>query len=109
MDKDVLSVSPVFVNVFLILCLIVLSLSSSMSGMTASTTNYLWSIQDVLGQGATASVYKARNKVARHTVCDFIILTNCQVVVVLLSRSFTLLLPDVSAYFLTRRHHQDVG
>ncbi|KAM9758650.1 inhibitor of nuclear factor kappa-B kinase subunit epsilon [Menidia menidia] len=33
-----------------------------MSGMTASTTNYLWSLQDVLGQGATASVYKARNK-----------------------------------------------
>ncbi|XP_056462374.1 inhibitor of nuclear factor kappa-B kinase subunit epsilon [Gadus chalcogrammus] len=30
--------------------------------MTASTVNYLWSIQDVLGQGATASVYKARNK-----------------------------------------------
>uniref|UniRef100_A0A3Q3FA73 Inhibitor of nuclear factor kappa B kinase subunit epsilon n=1 Tax=Labrus bergylta TaxID=56723 RepID=A0A3Q3FA73_9LABR len=33
-----------------------------MTGITASTTNYLWSIQDVLGQGATASVYKARNK-----------------------------------------------
>ncbi|XP_056293995.1 inhibitor of nuclear factor kappa-B kinase subunit epsilon [Pseudoliparis swirei] len=33
-----------------------------MTGMTASTTNYLWSLQDVLGQGATASVYKARNK-----------------------------------------------
>ncbi|XP_070700506.1 inhibitor of nuclear factor kappa-B kinase subunit epsilon [Pempheris klunzingeri] len=33
-----------------------------MSGITASTTNYLWSSQDVLGQGATASVYKARNK-----------------------------------------------
>ncbi|XP_040890485.1 inhibitor of nuclear factor kappa-B kinase subunit epsilon [Toxotes jaculatrix] len=33
-----------------------------MSGMTASTTSYLWSLQDVLGQGATASVYKARNK-----------------------------------------------
>ncbi|XP_034726002.1 inhibitor of nuclear factor kappa-B kinase subunit epsilon isoform X1 [Etheostoma cragini] len=33
-----------------------------MSGMTASTTNYLWSVQDVLGQGATASVFKARNK-----------------------------------------------
>ncbi|XP_047440024.1 inhibitor of nuclear factor kappa-B kinase subunit epsilon [Mugil cephalus] len=33
-----------------------------MSGMTASTTNYLWSLHDVLGQGATASVYKARNK-----------------------------------------------
>ncbi|XP_034442389.1 inhibitor of nuclear factor kappa-B kinase subunit epsilon isoform X5 [Hippoglossus hippoglossus] len=33
-----------------------------MSGMTASTTNYLWSLQDVLGQGATASVFKARNK-----------------------------------------------
>ncbi|KAM9859203.1 inhibitor of nuclear factor kappa-B kinase subunit epsilon [Aulostomus maculatus] len=33
-----------------------------MSGMTASTASYLWSLQDVLGQGATASVYKARNK-----------------------------------------------
>ncbi|XP_037637196.1 inhibitor of nuclear factor kappa-B kinase subunit epsilon [Sebastes umbrosus] len=33
-----------------------------MSGMTASTANYLWSLQDVLGQGATASVFKARNK-----------------------------------------------
>ncbi|XP_033990804.1 inhibitor of nuclear factor kappa-B kinase subunit epsilon isoform X1 [Trematomus bernacchii] len=33
-----------------------------MSGMTASTPNYLWSLQDVLGQGATASVFKARNK-----------------------------------------------
>ncbi|XP_028301709.1 inhibitor of nuclear factor kappa-B kinase subunit epsilon isoform X2 [Gouania willdenowi] len=33
-----------------------------MSGMIASTTSYLWSLQDVLGQGATASVYKARNK-----------------------------------------------
>ncbi|XP_069566358.1 inhibitor of nuclear factor kappa-B kinase subunit epsilon [Brachyistius frenatus] len=33
-----------------------------MAGMTASTTNHLWSLQDVLGQGATASVYKARNK-----------------------------------------------
>ncbi|KAM3622312.1 uncharacterized protein V6R79_023058 [Siganus canaliculatus] len=33
-----------------------------MSQITASTANYLWSLQDVLGQGATASVYKARNK-----------------------------------------------
>ncbi|XP_062842259.1 inhibitor of nuclear factor kappa-B kinase subunit epsilon isoform X2 [Trichomycterus rosablanca] len=30
--------------------------------MTASTANYLWSLEDVLGQGATASVFKARNK-----------------------------------------------
>ncbi|KAM6980782.1 LOW QUALITY PROTEIN: inhibitor of nuclear factor kappa-B kinase subunit epsilon [Aplochiton taeniatus] len=30
--------------------------------MTASTVNYLWSVADVLGQGATASVYNARNK-----------------------------------------------
>lgn len=28
----------------------------------ASTANYLWSMDDVLGQGATASVFKARNK-----------------------------------------------
>nr|XP_015815061.2 inhibitor of nuclear factor kappa-B kinase subunit epsilon isoform X2 [Nothobranchius furzeri] len=33
-----------------------------MSVITASTTHYLWSLQDVLGQGATASVFKARNK-----------------------------------------------
>uniref|UniRef100_A0AAQ5XBF4 Protein kinase domain-containing protein n=1 Tax=Amphiprion ocellaris TaxID=80972 RepID=A0AAQ5XBF4_AMPOC len=39
-----------------------------MSGLTASTTNYLWSMQDVLGQGATASVYKARNKVSGELV-----------------------------------------
>ncbi|KAM9408570.1 inhibitor of nuclear factor kappa-B kinase subunit epsilon [Pholidichthys leucotaenia] len=34
----------------------------SVSGLTASTPNYLWSLEDVLGQGATASVYKARHK-----------------------------------------------
>lgn len=28
-----------------------------------STTNYLWHTDDLLGQGATANVYKARNKV----------------------------------------------
>lgn len=28
-----------------------------------STANYLWHTDDLLGQGATASVYKARNKV----------------------------------------------
>lgn len=27
-----------------------------------STTNYLWHTDDLLGQGATANVYKARNK-----------------------------------------------
>ncbi|KAI2659231.1 Inhibitor of nuclear factor kappa-B kinase subunit epsilon [Labeo rohita] len=30
--------------------------------LTASTANHLWSLDDILGQGATASVYKARNK-----------------------------------------------
>lgn len=30
-----------------------------------STPSYLWSTEDCLGQGATASVYKARNKVGR--------------------------------------------
>uniref|UniRef100_A0A6Q2XLU1 Inhibitor of nuclear factor kappa B kinase subunit epsilon n=1 Tax=Esox lucius TaxID=8010 RepID=A0A6Q2XLU1_ESOLU len=30
--------------------------------VTASTANYLWSLGDLLGQGATASVFKARNK-----------------------------------------------
>lgn len=51
-------------------------LPSSMSGMTASTTNYLWSMQDVLGQGATASVFKARHKVESPTLDDFIIKTD---------------------------------
>lgn len=30
--------------------------------MTTTTANYLWSQEDILGQGATANVYKARNK-----------------------------------------------
>nr|XP_023851888.1 inhibitor of nuclear factor kappa-B kinase subunit epsilon-like [Salvelinus alpinus] len=30
--------------------------------MIVSTANYLWSLEDVLGHGATASIYKARNK-----------------------------------------------
>ncbi|KAJ8391142.1 hypothetical protein AAFF_G00095710 [Aldrovandia affinis] len=30
--------------------------------MMASTANHIWSMEDVLGQGATASVFKARNK-----------------------------------------------
>ncbi|KAJ3603160.1 hypothetical protein NHX12_030903 [Muraenolepis orangiensis] len=30
--------------------------------MTSSTKYYLWTVQDVLGHGATATVYKARNK-----------------------------------------------
>lgn len=32
-----------------------------------STPNYLWSTEDLLGQGATACVYKARNKVSGGT------------------------------------------
>lgn len=32
--------------------------------MTASTENHLWATEDVLGQGATARVYKARTKVS---------------------------------------------
>ena len=28
-----------------------------------SSANFVWSIRDVLGQGATGSVYKGRNKV----------------------------------------------
>lgn len=35
-----------------------------------STTNYLWHTDDLLGQGATASVYKARNKVSATLVPD---------------------------------------
>lgn len=33
-----------------------------------STANYLWYTDDLLGQGATASVYKARNKVCSNLV-----------------------------------------
>ncbi|KAH0618893.1 hypothetical protein JD844_018418 [Phrynosoma platyrhinos] len=33
-----------------------------------STQNYLWKTEDVLGQGATASVYKARNKISGELV-----------------------------------------
>uniref|UniRef100_A0A8C1WLR2 Inhibitor of nuclear factor kappa B kinase subunit epsilon n=1 Tax=Cyprinus carpio TaxID=7962 RepID=A0A8C1WLR2_CYPCA len=36
--------------------------SACVNIMTASTANHLWSLDDVLGQGATACVYKARNK-----------------------------------------------
>ncbi|XP_016299069.1 inhibitor of nuclear factor kappa-B kinase subunit epsilon-like [Sinocyclocheilus anshuiensis] len=36
--------------------------SACVNTMTISTANHLWSLDDVLGQGATASVYKARNK-----------------------------------------------
>uniref|UniRef100_A0A7N5K9F4 Inhibitor of nuclear factor kappa B kinase subunit epsilon n=1 Tax=Ailuropoda melanoleuca TaxID=9646 RepID=A0A7N5K9F4_AILME len=33
-----------------------------------STVNYLWHTDDLLGQGATASVYKARNKVGHNSL-----------------------------------------
>ncbi|XP_067287809.1 inhibitor of nuclear factor kappa-B kinase subunit epsilon isoform X2 [Pseudorasbora parva] len=36
--------------------------SACANTMTASTANHIWSLHDVLGQGATASVYRARNK-----------------------------------------------
>uniref|UniRef100_A0AAR2IX83 Protein kinase domain-containing protein n=1 Tax=Pygocentrus nattereri TaxID=42514 RepID=A0AAR2IX83_PYGNA len=41
--------------------------------MTASTAHHLWSLEDTLGQGATASVYKARNKVSElfHALISF--------------------------------------
>lgn len=32
-------------------------------GQMQSTTNYLWLISDLLGQGATANVYRGRHKV----------------------------------------------
>lgn len=80
-----------------------------MSGITASTTNYLWSLQDVLGQGATASVYMARNKVASHTVDDFNLITHCQVVFFhQLIHTTAAITSDVSACFLAQRRHQDV-
>ncbi|XP_073681575.1 inhibitor of nuclear factor kappa-B kinase subunit epsilon [Garra rufa] len=37
-------------------------MSACVNTMTASTANHIWSLENVLGQGATASVYKARNK-----------------------------------------------
>lgn len=46
-----------------------------MSGITASTISYLWSVDDVLGQGATASVYKARHKVTTECFYHLIVLT----------------------------------
>lgn len=46
-----------------------------MSGITASTISYLWSVDDVLGQGATASVYKARHKVTTGWFYHLIVLT----------------------------------
>lgn len=45
--------------------------------MTASTTNYLWSLQDVLGQGATASVFRARNKASPPNNKSFITTCHC--------------------------------
>lgn len=37
--------------------------AASLQREMQSTVNYLWHTDDLLGQGATASVYKARNKV----------------------------------------------
>ena len=37
----------------------------AMSHLRASE-NYVWSIEDKLGEGASGSVYKARHKVRRH-------------------------------------------
>lgn len=34
-----------------------------------SSTNYLWYIKDVLGQGATGAVYKGRNRVFIDYTC----------------------------------------
>lgn len=31
-----------------------------------STANYLWMMSDLLGQGATANVYRGRHKVSDH-------------------------------------------
>lgn len=76
-----------------------------MSGITASTTNYLWSLQDVLGQGATASVYKARNKVAvcLSFKCAVKLFSTEQLIHITAA-----ITSDVSAYFLTPKRHQDV-
>ncbi|XP_066528016.1 inhibitor of nuclear factor kappa-B kinase subunit epsilon isoform X2 [Hoplias malabaricus] len=43
------------------LCILTLVVAGRTT-MTASTASHLWSLEDILGQGATASVYKARNK-----------------------------------------------
>lgn len=36
-----------------------------------STANYLWLISDLLGQGATANVYRGRHKVGQQTLLNF--------------------------------------
>lgn len=53
-------------------CLFVLfsQVEGSQGWEMQSTTNYLWSTDDLLGQGATASVYKARNKVIATLASD---------------------------------------
>jgi len=40
-----------------------------------SSTNYIWNIKDVLGQGATGAVYKGRHKVMLQI--PFIIILLC--------------------------------
>lgn len=42
-------------------------LGSSATFKMQSTTNYLWLISDLLGQGATANVYRGRHKVGTLT------------------------------------------
>ncbi len=59
------ALAPFFFCLFLLIPALLLS-SGCVNTMTASTANHLWSLDDVLGQGATASVYKARNKVLYH-------------------------------------------
>lgn len=49
-------------------CSVIVQLFVFVSGSLAadtmqSTTNYLWLISDLLGQGATANVYRGRHKV----------------------------------------------
>lgn len=50
--------------VFIIFCVSVTVHSGSLAAIRMqSTTNYLWLISDLLGQGATANVYRGRHKV----------------------------------------------
>lgn len=42
-----------------------------------SSTNYIWNIKDVLGQGATGAVYKGRNKVFYRLLLQSFLLSFC--------------------------------
>lgn len=61
-----------------------------------STANYLWLISDLLGQGATANVYRGRHKVFCHASRELFFSLEIQKHSVKISRYFILvLIPSV--------------